>query len=44
MDDWVSASREVEVAGARGKGRKMTWKYLVYILNERYSGICGGTS
>ena len=22
----------------------MTWNCLVYILNGRYSGICGGTS
>ena len=34
----------------RGKGRfgknvwMRTWKCLVYILNRRYSGICGGTS
>ena len=38
-------------AGCKGKNKKtcksvwmMTWKCLVYILNGRYSGICGGTS
>ena len=49
VDDWVSACRKVEVAGAR-KGRLgknvwiKIWKCLVYILNGRYSGMCGGTS
>ena len=52
VDDWVSAYRKVEVAGARCKGRKkktcknvwiMTWKCLVYILNVRYPGMCGGS-
>ena len=52
VDDWVSACRKVEVAGwdVRGGKRRlgknvwiMTWKCLVYILNGRYSGMCGGT-
>ena len=53
VDDWVSACRKVEVAGARCKGRierlgksvcMMTWKCLVYILNRGYSGMFRGTS
>ena len=54
VDDWVSACRKVEVAGAKCKERKKkTWKEcvdknmkkcLVYIWNGRFSGMCGGTS
>ena len=56
LDVWASGvweCRTVEVAGEEreGKGRLgknvwiiMTCKCLVYILNGRYSGMCGGTS
>ena len=52
-DDWVSACRNVVVAGVRcaGRGRK-TWyecvkddmEALVCTLNGQCSGICGGAS
>ena len=52
-DDWVSACRNVVVAGVRcaGRGRK-TWyecvkddmKVLGYMLNGQCSEICGGAS
>ena len=47
-DDWVSACRNVVVAGVRcvGRGRKkkMAWLCLVCTLNGQCSGICGETS
>ena len=44
-DDWVSACRNVVVAGVRcaGRGRK-TRMSLVCTLNEQCLGICGEAS